>query len=324
MLVVEQILRGVLLPAVVAGLVLLVAWRPWIGPDKSKPDPTEHDQPDLAGIWGGAAAFALAYVAVHLAVGGTPGFLPTDDKQWLPYMAVLAGAAGLVEAFFYQKKWLRWLLRTAAALLTYGLVLGFMIEHHWSAGVTAMWLGALTLGTLAIIDALDSVGEAHPGASLPLAMVVLASGAAVTLAMTGSAMLGQIMGGLAAASGASLVLAWWQPRLRVSRGGATVFGVLYGGLLAFGYATTADIPPLAEAFAHNQTLATLLAAAAPLMLWIGQQRPLSRLSGWKAATTRALLVALPLAGALYLAANPPEEPTQENKLEGVDYDALYQ
>ncbi len=321
MLVFEQILLGVVLPALVALVCLVLAFKPWV----------KAPAGERRGAWGPPVAFGAAYVCLHLAVVGVPDFPPSDDKNWLVYLALFAMGAGLVEAFVPANRWLRWPLRAGVALLGYWLELGFMVEHHWSATAASAWLGMLTLATVGIIATIDEAAEANPGASVPLALVVLSSGAAIVLALTGSAMLGQIMGGLAAATGAAMVLAWWQrlrasesAPVRLSRGGATVYGILFGGLVAYGYCSTADIPAATKIFGDYQAMATLLVGLAPFMLWASRQGPLSRLAGWKAAIVSALLVALPLGGALYLAANPPKTTREEPKLEGVDYDALYQ
>lgn len=311
MLVLEQILLGVVLPVVLAAAFLLAARRPW------------QKESGAGGLWGGPLAFAAAYLGVHIGIANWGGLAPSDDMQWLPHVAVAAAIVGLIETKTYEKALLRWLLRGMLAAGTYVLVLGFMIENYWTTGDTALWIGLLTLATLGITGTLDQLAEDHPGASAPLVMTLVAAGGALVLALTGTAKVGQLMGGLSAASGVMVLISWWDSSTKLSRGGATVFSILFGGLLAFGYTSTADIPALAEAFGHYQTMATLLVAAAPFMLWAAQNGPLARPSGWKAALMRALLVAIPLGAAAYFAANPPEPDTKEQELEGVDYDELY-
>jgi hypothetical protein len=306
MFVLEQVLRGVILPAGIAGFLLLIALRPW----------AKERRPTRDARWTPPLAVGLAYFGAHLAVAAPPGFVPADDLDWLLHMALLAACLGAVESFIYEKTALRWAMRIGAVLLTFWLTLGFMVEIYWSAGVAVAWMTALTLATCAVIATLDQTAEIHPGASVPLVMVVLGSGACIVLVLTGNARVGQLMGGLTAAAGAILLLALRRSKLRVSRGGCTVFGLLFGGLLAFGYASSADIPALAIFWTHTQTVATLLVAAAPLMLWASRQIRVERLSAPKAALARALLVALPLAGAVAIAANPPKEPTTEHELGG--------
>ena len=251
-------------------------------------------------------------------------WVPTDDLNWMPHVAVVAVVVGLVEASHPDKAALGWVLRAGAALATHWLVLGFMIDHHWETGQAVAWLAGLTVATLAIIETLERVGRDHPGASVPAAATVLATGASLVMVMIGTAKVGQLLGGLAAAAGVSLVFAWWDDSASLSRGGATAFGLIFAGLVSFGYLSTADVPGWSQIFSDRYTLAALLVAASPFMLWVVQLPPLVDRPAWQTVLIRALLVALPLGAGVYLAANPAEEPTQERGLEGVDYDQLYQ
>ncbi|MFW5968108.1 MAG: hypothetical protein ACOCV2_11350, partial [Persicimonas sp.] len=161
-------------------------------------------------------------------------------------------------------------------------------------------------------------------ALVPLAMTILAAGAAVTLGMIGTARIAQLMGGLAAASGAFVVLTWWRPLVRASRGPVTVFGVLYGGILAAGYFNTQDFPGWAEVLDHYPTLAVLILATAPLTILIADSEILDRFTGWKRTLIGLILVALPVAGAVYATTIEVEEENEAEELDDVDYEGLYE
>ncbi len=315
MLIIEQVLLGVLMPAVVAGVLLALAWKPW----------TDGTKGVFGGFWGGAVAIGVAYLAAHLGLVGLPDLVPTEALDWMPYMALLAVLVGVIEGRTYSSKWLRWLLRAAASFATLYFVLGFMVENYWEGTSAFIWLGTLTLLTLEIISVFDRLADRYPGALVPVAMMLTAAVGALVVGLTGSARVAQLLGALAAAGGAALVVAWWHGALRVSRGAATVFTVIFAGLLAFGYMSTADVPGWSELLDHRHSLAVLLVALAPMLLWGVDTKAVSSMDSWKRVLVGALLVTLPLGGAVYLAANPDEEPeeAEEEGPDNVDYDDLY-
>jgi hypothetical protein len=261
---------------------------------------------------------------VHLGVVGLPSLTPTDDLQWLVHLAVGAGVIGLVEALIPDKKSVRWLLRLGLAFVTFWLVLGFKIESTWASDEAAIWLAALTLVTLGIIHTFETLAERYRGAYAALAMVLVGTAAALGLVLGGTAKVAQLTGGLTAAAGVFMIFSWWRARIDVSHGAATVFSVLFAGLLAFGYMTTTDVPEFSKLFESHQTLAILLVASAPFLLWVAMLNWFEGLSSWARTACVTAVLALPLAGGVYLAANPVEQPEEENKLEGVDYDSMYQ
>lgn len=316
--ILEQVFFGGVLPALVMGIALFVGG--WMDGRK---DTEKEDTPRARG-WAAALGFGLAFGAAFLGTTGVPGFLPSNALHWLFYMALLAAGVGVAEAFTYEKEGLRYALRIGLALVTFRLALGFMLEHHWTGASAWIWLGALTLGSNAIINALDRAAEERPGAMIPFIMVLLSAAGAGVLVLTGNARVAQLMGGLIAAATATLVISWRKPDLRVSRGGTTVFGLLFSALLAYGYFTSADIPAFGDALNHSQTLATLLVAVAPLMLWVSGQYPIKDMSPKRALLASAVLVALPLGAAVFVAANPSEPTVVEYELEGFDYDYGYE
>lgn len=312
--IIEQVLLGGIVPAVVMGIALLAAR----GISGGRVGAERPDASNPAG-WPAALGFGLAFGAAYLATTGLPEFLPGNAMHWLFYMALVAAAVGAIESFVDEKEWLRQVLRVGLALLTFRLAFGFMVENYWHGASAWVWLGALTLAGTALINALDRAAQQHPGVVVPLVMVLLGAAGTTVLILTGNARMAQLMGGLIAAATATLVVAWRVPELKISRGGCTVFGLLFGALMGYGYFTSADIPAFGEAMSHSQTLATMLVVAAPMMLWVSAQNPIKRLSRGRAALACAALVAIPLGAAVYVAANPGEPEVTEYKLEGFDY-----
>jgi|GEM_PF-1254952 len=319
----EQILYGVILPALMMGLVLWVGGRARVGQSGESAEADESDKARMR-RWAPPLGFGLAFGAAYLALVGMPQLLPTNAMHWLFYMALVAAGVGVIEAYTYKKEALRLALRIILALVTFRLALGFMVAQHWEN--PWLWLGALTLGSSAIMNVLDRAAEARPGAMLPVVMVLLGAGAAAILMLTGNARIAQMMGALSAAAAAALLIAWRRPELRLSRGAASVFGFLFSALLAYGYFTSADIPAFNDALAHPQTLATLLVAAAPLMLWISGQYPIKRMAPTRALLASAALVAIPLGAAVIVAANPgaPAAAQSEHPDAEFDYEAAFE
>ena len=79
-----EFLLGVGVPAVGAGLLLLVAWRLAQG--------SVEDSSRLAD-WGSGAALGLAAVAGHVALFGAPGFPAATAENWIPWLSVGAVTA---------------------------------------------------------------------------------------------------------------------------------------------------------------------------------------------------------------------------------------
>lgn len=302
------------MPAALCALFLALAWRPWNG----------REIASRAGFWGGALGLAAAYIGVHLFVAGVPELPPSDDLDWLVYIAPVAAVVGVLERRLYSGRITTLLVRAVVVTATYWLTLDFMIEHHWDEA-TSMWaVGALSIVTLEAIVIFDKMADRRRGALVPLAMTLLAAGAAVTLGLIGTARVAQLMGGLAAASGALLVLAWWRPLVRTSRGPITVYFVLFGGLLAFGYLSTVDWPGWSGVTDHYPTLAVLLLAGAPLALLIADADFTNEWAGWKRTLLGAAIIALPVAGSIYAGTLEQEEEEEAEELDDVDYDGLYE
>ncbi|WP_133622138.1 hypothetical protein [Bradymonas sediminis] len=310
-----QLFFGGILPALVMGIALL------IGALIAGKEDRSDDAPPGVRPWAAASGFGLAFGAGFLALVGAPDFLPGNAMHWLFYMALVAVGVGVIEGIRHTNDGLRAALRLGLALLTFRLTLGFMVEHHWDGASAWIWLGGLTLGSNALMNALDRAAQERPGAMVPLAMTLMSAGGAAVLVLTGSARVGQLMGVMTAAATATLVVAWLRPGLRVSRGGSTVFGLLFSALLAYGYFTSADVPAFADALNHPQTLATLLVAASPLMLWVSGQNPIKRMTSWRAALASAALVATPLAAGLLVAANQSDPPAAAYHHEASSADA---
>ncbi len=91
---------------------------------------------------------------------------------------------------------------------------------------------------------------------------------------------------------ATTLLSWWRPSISLARGPVAVLALLLPGLLLTGYYLTwSEIP--AWVF--------VLAALAPLAVWVGDIPPLDKLRPWQLAVVRVAAASVPAGIALGVA-----------------------
>lgn len=187
---------------------------------------------------GGALPLGLAFLAAYVAISGWPRWMPVEATQRLFFFIALATL--LATPLRRLGDGVRLAAMFAFATPATALLLQGQIQHRWSIVQSVIWV--LFLGALGVVLAaawsqstridrsLDPPRVWHD-ALLPPALVGCA---ALALGLTGSALLGQLMGALAV--GCAIVgvaeLAWravWAP----SDGLLWQLGV--GGLLLLGF-----------------------------------------------------------------------------------------
>jgi len=276
---VEATLTGVLLPAVISGLVLALGWRIW------------SREPRGSGAYAGALAIALAYLAAFAAIVGSPAsLLPGSERtpsglDWLFWLVALFALGFAFEARC-PRRWIVVPRAVAGALLVEG-VLRNTFRREWSGLTDVAWLLGLVALLLVPWWSLERLARKRPGASAPLVLWASAASLAGVAGLSGSVKLAQLSGAVAAALGAAVVLSWWRPRVSLSGGGVAVaLLVLFGlGLNAhfYSYTTATDV---------------LLLAAGPVMPLLMSLPGLPRLAGGRAAWVTLGLAAVPLGIAL--------------------------
>jgi hypothetical protein len=255
-------LTGVGLAALVAALVL------WIG-----------------GRRGCALALGMGYALGHAAVRGWLGVAPVpipvppvDVIDWLPWLALAAGCWGLIEGNSRRWRWLGRLVLTGAVL---GLVLGPLARNGGSWPVlAARWVG-LGAGVLWVWGLLDARDERLAGGSLLTVLAMVAGGSSLTLALSGSLVLGELAGVLTAAVVALRFGLGRDPGSTAARGLMAVVVVVLAGLLLAG-----------RFYSETPTSAALVLAVAPLAAWIDRPGPLGRPSAWLWPLVRVGVVVL--------------------------------
>jgi len=297
----DAIVLGGLLPAAAAAAVLLVALRPW-----------SREPPDgVAARAAPAVALAVAYVLGHAATAGL-SLPPRAASDWLPWMALVAAASSIGEAWLTKGKASPLTARAGASLLVAWLLLRPAFGERWSSAASVLVLLALAAGLVTFWSSVDRLARRNRGVHWSLALLVVAGASGPVLVLSDTALLGQLTSGLVAALGVSLLVAWWVPGARLSSA-APPLSVLLFALWTIGW-LYAELP-LASG------LLLLLAPALPL----AAERAAGHRAGWAALTVRLLLVTLPVGAALGLAARryltPP--PVAEGAEGGGDDDYGY-
>ena len=156
----------------------------------------------------------------------------------------------------------------------------------------AAWLAPAALLFLTHAS-LERISARRPGASIPVALWVWAAGSAGALAATGSLKYGQIAGIIAATLGAATVIAWIKPKFSLANGALNALLPLMFGVLLCG-----------NKYSELPLSSALLLSAAPLMLWLGELKPIKNRPAWLSVILRALVIAIPVGIALLIACWP--------------------
>ncbi|MBI5499278.1 MAG: hypothetical protein HY907_03480 [Deltaproteobacteria bacterium] len=233
-----------------------------------------------------AGTLAAGSMAAHAGIVGWPRLPPTDTLGWL---IVLVPAAAVLAAPFdlWPARLRGWGVPVlAAAVLAGGMWLLLRPLGATVGGGGLAWrIGAATLAGLLPLVGLQSLAARGGSAAVLAGLAVSSAGAALVLASDRSFLLGQLLGGHAAAFGAGAFAALLLPSFRVGRAAVVVGVVAYAGALAYG-TFYAPLPGLAAAL-------LALAPLAPLASW-RVRRP------WPAAALAALAALVPTAASWWV------------------------
>lgn len=258
-------LTGVLAPAVLAGVVLLVA--ALVG-RRAGSGLKDLEAPRWAGV-ALAAGFGLGF-ALTLE---WPALPPVDVTQVGPWAAVFAAPLGFLPG--------RWRAVATGAL---GLGLGLFLAAPTQSGGELVLTSALVVGAVVAMErGLASIGD--EGRAGVLVSLVFVSGVAAVVLLSDTASLAVTTGGLAAGLGAVFTMSLVAPGLgAVGRAGPVI--ALVAATHLFG----------STLYAGGSLGPVLVLAVAPLVVALGVRwgRPLQ---GLRRALVPAVLVGVTVGGA---------------------------
>ena len=268
--IVVPLLAGILVPAGLSTALLALSVR--LGPEGSPPRGRQA-------LW--ALSLAAAFLAGHAVVAGIPPLPPVDAGEWLFYFVPLAAALSAIEAIQETPEVLS---RLARAALIYGLFfLTFrpLIDMAWGRQKGAFLVLLLSLLVLSVWQGLAELSRSVRAPALLSALLASAACAAATLALSGSALLGQLAGVLASALAPFAIIAMWRPAHAPAGGLVAPSVLILGALLAQGVYYSALSPSSALVL-----LAAPLLCAAELFPPLARG-PARRAALWSAAAASA-------------------------------------
>jgi len=273
---VSGIIHGVLIPAVLAGIVLLLSGT------------RARAEPSIARPFAGALAFGAAFLVAKAGLDSVPA-LPfgevTVDALGMTFWCVVAAivlaplrAAPVVSRFgnaFY------------VALFS---ILPYHLIRDASKPAAAFDAGgfATVLLVYALWTSLERLAQRRPGPSLPLALWAACAGTAVVLLQNRSALQAQLAGSLAAALGAAIVVSFLVRGAHLATGAIAILALVVSALLR--QATIYDLPTPCWAL-------VALAFAAP---WLGEIPALRQRSPLLAGAVAFLGAVVPTAIAAWI------------------------
>jgi hypothetical protein len=262
-------LLGILLPAVLCGVCLLVGRRLVFGAGRA-----------LAGVGFGAGCL-LGQIGLlgfpHLPSSG----LKPSVQDWLAWTLLAA-------TFFSALHVLDRSHRVLALLSRIALVaaLSFLTLDSWTSGALAFAV------LFAVTTAVEAQARQVSGATMPLALLCSAVGVSLASLFAQNALFAQLAGVAAACLGASVVVAWIDRKFRLPAAGAQVAMLVLGACLLSG-TFYGELP--------RSSLVLLLASL------IAPALSESPVLGGAKSVKRVLFAAIPAAVAVALAYRPASD-----------------
>ena len=253
----QILIYGVLLPAVVAGIVLLLGRRSWAA----------------------ALGIGAGYAAGHALQFDWPSLPPAEATNWPVYFAIGAAILAIVETTWEPRALLRWLARAVIGGVAFWLL------RPPDQGVT--WIGVALGAMLAFWALLSLLSRRLGDASLSLVLVVTLAGASALFGLTNSVSLARMGGCLTSAVGACWVLSAIGVGREIARGVVPVVSIVFASIAACSI----------DKWSYSGTPLWMAAvvAASPAAAWLVELTPIKSAASWKAAVARAIVVGIVVA-----------------------------
>lgn len=273
----SALIYGVLLPALVAGLLLLFGARG-----------TSHaarPRPVL-----GALAIGLGYLVAHVMLAGRPptpwGDAQVPGRDWIAWLVLGAIVLAPLRASPPLERWSSPLYMALFSVLVFKLVLGSVLPAD--AGGLLIRL-ALTFLMYIVWNLLDRLALRTTGAAVPVGLVVTGAGIALAAFFSASGLLAQLTGAVCAGLGAAALVGFLDKGFRLPVGAVAIAMIVFVSVLVL--ASIYDLP-------RSSAALLVLALLAP---WVSEQGRLAALSPAKRAWIAGAVSAVPAAIAVWIA-----------------------
>lgn len=215
--------------------------------------------------------FAAGVFAALIGARGLPRWPPADTLDWLGPLVALSAVAGIgADAARGRGRGVLHLVQVPAlAFLASRLLL-----VPPGADPSFAWLWAA--GALCVLWVATASSRPAPAPGWHGAWAGAAAGAAAVLALSGSALLAQVLGAIAVLAGGLALLGFRRDLARVAAGAVGPLVLAYGGVLAYAWAFTE---------APRGALALALVAPASSLIGLALRRP------WLALVVTTLVAA---------------------------------
>ncbi len=252
MLTPHDILFGIILPAVIAVVAMLLSHLP----------PWKRDAQTLP--FGPAVAIAGGFVVAFAGITGWPELPPIGFEGWLVYLAIASAVVGVI-ATIPKTKTKTIVVPILSALLVVAT------SYFLLAWRSPQW-GLLTIVAIAGVVwwlLMDRLAARAQGAGLPILLGLFGVSAAMVLINSGTQSFGQIAAGAGVPVGVVGLSGLLFRRLSIAHGGVLALTVTLMAIVLCGHL-------LADVTWRD----VIVLAVAPLALWLGELPAINR-RGWR-------------------------------------------
>lgn len=292
----EPLLYAVLLPLLISGGIISIAWKPWrfrrASADARVEETGTSEENESSRrlhpvFTRGASAIglALAYCVCHLGLHGMPVGGQPEAWEWLLMVVPLAAVVGVVSCWPSLPNTVRLALFLALAVVAAWCIVPTFQSSPW------VWRATIAVAVFGLAYSQSEFLKRLPGIVTPLSWVIVGSFGLPVLIASANAKFGFFATSVAAASGAIILLWLWNRDRLIGLGATPVVAVLLPTLFFSGYFNDyGDVPP--NAF--------LMLVTAPLVLWtsvfmMGAATP----RPWLSSIVGLSLLLIPCCFALY-------------------------
>ena len=273
----SNLVYGVFLPALIAGVLLLLGGRGTRLAGRPRP-------------FLGALAIGAGYLVAHWMIVGEIFVPPSGERvpapvDWLAWIVLGVIVLALLRGWPDRARWIGSMYIVLFSLLVSHLIVGSALDDDVAGHFGR---AALAAALVVVWYALERLALKSSGPALPFALLVAGSGIAVCSLSSHVAVFAQLTGAVCSALGAALLLGVLDKAFRLPIGAVAVTVVVYAAAIV--QAWIYGLPPLAA----------VLLVVSVVAAWVSETGKLAHASPVKRALIAAGAAAVPAAIAVAL------------------------